>query len=248
MRNIERAKQLQRTLWAASGWQWTEKDFDERWIHKPYGADWDSWYKNNLVPVNFCALCGDDNLDSNPLKRGYFASNHSSYAVRIYLCDSCYAAKTGKDISAPEEQFAASPSAPIFGSIMLRHIIFLGLSIFVWYIFLPKEFINLVPIVFVCLPIWFGAWLGSIYSIPMVSSSRSSLAMFPFVPRILWPFLKVIPLLIYLTVPLLLAGLIYGFYLSWRAGIVTVIAALVCFMAYTNHWRKLQIRRGAIGT
>jgi hypothetical protein len=82
----------------------------------------------------------------------------------------------------------------------------------------------------------------------MVASSRSPLAMFPFTPRILWPFLKIIPLMIFLAVPLLLAGLIYAFYLSVRTGIVTAIAALCFFMLYFFHWRKLQIRRGAIGT
>jgi hypothetical protein len=85
-KNLERAKQFQRTLWRAAGWQWTEKDFDERWIHKPLGDQWDAWYEQKLAPVSFCALCGDDQLAS-----GRFTPKWSRHNVPINLCDTCYA-------------------------------------------------------------------------------------------------------------------------------------------------------------
>ena len=89
-KNIERAKQFQRTLWKAAGWEWTEKDFDERWIHKPLGTQWDEWYEEKLAPVPFCALCGDDALTN-----ARFTPNWSRHKVPINLCEPCYEQRVG---------------------------------------------------------------------------------------------------------------------------------------------------------
>lgn len=86
-KNIERAKQFQRTLWKAAGWEWTETDFDYRWIHKPLGADWDNWKRQGLVPVPFCAYCGDNDLTSG----SQWINRHSLLKVPINLCAACYA-------------------------------------------------------------------------------------------------------------------------------------------------------------
>src|SRR5258705_12935167 len=89
-KNVERAKQFQRTLWKAAGWEWTEKDFDERWIHKPLGSQWDEWYEKKLAPAGFCALCGDDARTN-----AKFTPKWSRHNVPINLCDSCYEQRVG---------------------------------------------------------------------------------------------------------------------------------------------------------
>lgn len=86
-KDIERAKEFQKALWKAAGWEWTEATFDYRWIHKPLGADWDNWKRQGLVPVPFCAYCGD-----NDLAGGYqWANAHSLLKVPVNLCSTCYA-------------------------------------------------------------------------------------------------------------------------------------------------------------
>jgi hypothetical protein len=93
MKNIDRAKQFQRRLWEAVGKEWKEEDFDDRWIVRPYGQDWDFWYESGLVPVNFCALCGDDQLSG-----AYRSNNHSRHNVKVFICNAC-AATQGFDIN-----------------------------------------------------------------------------------------------------------------------------------------------------
>ena len=61
-KDIERAKQFQRSLWEAGGREWTESDFTDSWVFSPMGADWDEWLKMGLMPIDFCPLCGDDDL------------------------------------------------------------------------------------------------------------------------------------------------------------------------------------------
>jgi hypothetical protein len=84
MKDIERAKAFQRRLWGAVGKEWSEEDFHDRWIMRPYGQDWDFWYEKGLVPVTFCALCGEDEMSGV-----YRSNNHSRYKVKIYICDAC---------------------------------------------------------------------------------------------------------------------------------------------------------------
>src|SRR5882724_1077044 len=86
-KNIERAKQFQKTLWEAGGGAWTEANFDHRWIHKPLGTDWDVWKRQGLVPVPFCAYCGDDDLTAG----SQWVNRHSLLNVPVNLCATCYA-------------------------------------------------------------------------------------------------------------------------------------------------------------
>ncbi len=98
MKDIERAKSFQRRLYCAVGREWRDEDFTDDWIYKPFGADWDLWYKKGLAPVKFCALCGDDDF-----KEDVFITNkNSGYGVRIYLCESC-ATAIGYPISQDRE-------------------------------------------------------------------------------------------------------------------------------------------------
>ena len=85
-KNIERAKQFQESLWKAAGWVWTEENFDNRWIHKPMGTDWDNWKRKGLVPVPFCAYCGDDDLTGG----AQWSNKHSGLKVPVNLCADCY--------------------------------------------------------------------------------------------------------------------------------------------------------------
>jgi hypothetical protein len=86
-KDIGRAKQFQKSLWKAAGWEWTEEKFDYRWIHKPLGTDWDNWKRQGLVPVPFCAYCGDNDLASG----SQWANVHSLLKVPVNLCSTCYA-------------------------------------------------------------------------------------------------------------------------------------------------------------
>jgi hypothetical protein len=86
-KNIERARQFQKALWNAAGWEWTEATFDYRWIHKPLGADWDDRKRRGMVPVSFCAYCGEDDLAGG----SQWVNMHSLLKVPVNLCSSCYA-------------------------------------------------------------------------------------------------------------------------------------------------------------
>lgn len=84
-KNIVRAKEFQRTLWNASGGNWTEADFNEDWYFIPAGADWDAWYEQGLAPVPLCARCGEDELSGT-----VWTNKHSRRKVPVNLCAACY--------------------------------------------------------------------------------------------------------------------------------------------------------------
>jgi hypothetical protein len=86
-KDIKRAKQFQKSLWEAAGWGWAEATLDHWRIHKPLGTDWDDWRRKGLVPVPFCAYCGN-----NDSLGGSQRSNvHSLLRVPVNLCSGCYA-------------------------------------------------------------------------------------------------------------------------------------------------------------
>ena len=86
-KDLERAKRFQRSLWEVAGWQWTAETFDYKWIHKPLGTDWDDWKRKGLVPVPFCAYCGENDLAGG----SQWSNVHSLIKVPVNLCSSCYA-------------------------------------------------------------------------------------------------------------------------------------------------------------
>jgi tetratricopeptide (TPR) repeat protein len=112
VKNIERAKQFQRGLWESAGREWKDSEFDNRWIFRPFGTDYDFWYQKGLVPVDFCALCGEDDLNKIS---GHISNPHSMYSVKIKICDECaktkgYPAGKERDIRASTVPFTSGHS------------------------------------------------------------------------------------------------------------------------------------------
>ena len=87
-KNLERAKEFQRTLWEAGGREWTESNFTDNWILTPYGADWDEWQSQGLMPIHFCPMCGDDDLNGGKT----ITKKFSVQRVQIPFCAECAAA------------------------------------------------------------------------------------------------------------------------------------------------------------
>jgi hypothetical protein len=83
-RDLKRAKEFQQRLWVAAGKEWDDRDFVPTWIMKPTAKQWNEWHSMALIPVRFCALCGDDRLRS-----ACYRPAGSYPKVQIKLCDTC---------------------------------------------------------------------------------------------------------------------------------------------------------------
>jgi hypothetical protein len=84
-KDLERAKQFQRSLWEANGRDWAESDFTDTWVLSPMGADWDKWQLRGLMPIDFCPLCGEDDLSGGVTITKQF----SALNVQIPHCKDC---------------------------------------------------------------------------------------------------------------------------------------------------------------
>ncbi len=87
-KNIQRAKDFQKLLIESSGGIWDESMFRDKWFIEPFGADWDQWQSQGLMPINFCPNCGDDDLSGGTSITKAF----SELKVQIPLCADCYEA------------------------------------------------------------------------------------------------------------------------------------------------------------
>lgn len=84
-KDLERAKAFQKSLWEAAGREWSDASFTDDWVIAPYGADWDQWQMAGLMPIDFCPLCGDDDLSGGTTITKQF----SELNVQIPHCKDC---------------------------------------------------------------------------------------------------------------------------------------------------------------
>lgn len=235
MKNIERAKKWQKTLYLFAGKEWSDKDFTDDWIYRLYGADWDFWYEKNLAPQKFCALCGEDNIN---IDHDFVTNVNSKYGVRIHICESCAKLK-GYDVS-QKHSFRKRNGQDKF--CIWKHLFTLFGTILFWYVFFlsKKGVIHLVPIICVNISNWFNAWLSSV--------SVNEWTFFALSPLIVSKHSKIIPKIVYGLWILLIFGIIFGFYLSRTIGIVSSIAAIWSFFAFPFYWLQIQRKRNVIGS
>lgn len=126
-KDLERAKAFQRSLWEAAGKEWTESSFTDRWVFSPYGADWDEWQKMGLMPIDFCPLCGDDDLTGGATVTKQF----SLLNVQIPACADCVKAHPN---AFPKEDPVAGTIANI-GCIVIPLLVIAGIIFLVYLYF-----------------------------------------------------------------------------------------------------------------
>lgn len=217
MKDIERAKRLQRSLWSASGREWTEAEFNERWIFGPSANDWDSWYeddslKREIDHAHLCVLCGENDLRNG----GSFVAG-SKHRIELKLCEACSAPNVKRaETAADRTSSIASRSGK------LRRWLAVCCSILVWYIFLPEGLINLIPIILVTFPVWYGFGIAN-----RIAGQDPEWAMVG-----LWwlgqSFAGCFGMFF------VIAGLCCGFLMSSRTGLVTIAAAVFSYLVYKS--------------
>lgn len=125
-KDIERAKQFQRRLWEASGREWTDASFTDSWVMTPYGDDWDEWQMAGLMPIDFCPLCGDDDLSGGTTITKQF----SALNVQIPHCKEC-----SVRLNLPSTENLSSTYETTIGCLILL-LLLAGLIFVIWYFLL----------------------------------------------------------------------------------------------------------------
>jgi len=122
MKNYQRAKEYQKKLYNALNAEWREDLFNHRWISTIYGNQWDRLDEMGLVEYDFCALCGDNNLQSGYCRIPSFSMRR----VQIPICDECWQERGYDAVMVAREKFRKSRNRGcIIASIVLIIILWL---------------------------------------------------------------------------------------------------------------------------